>query len=181
MSSWRTVTLVGATLTSGLTAGLFAACSYAIMPALARSEDRVLIEVMQNINEVILNPVFLSCFAGGLAFSVAATATHRRTPDRALRTWITAGAVCYLTMLAITAGFHVPLNYDLAAAGDPAGIQDTAAVREAFEDPWVLANHARALANTASFACFSWALVLLGRSGTRSHAPAPRGRVPSAV
>lgn len=177
-SPWRTGALVAATVTSGLTAGLFAAFSYSVMPALRRSDDRTLVEVMQNVNEVILNPVFLGCFVGGLAFGVTATVTHWRTTDRALRSWVTAGLASYVAMLLITAGVHVPLNYDLAAAGDPDRITDLAAVRDAFEDRWVAANALRALANVGSFAAFAWALVLLGRSQARSTA-GPRERVPS--
>ncbi|REE99945.1 DUF1772 domain-containing protein [Thermomonospora umbrina] len=179
VSFWRTGALVAATITSGLTAGLFAAFSYAVMPALSRSDDRILIEVMQNVNEVILNPVFLSCFIGGPAFGVASTVTHWRTTDKVLRAWVIAGLAFYLATLAITAGAHVPLNYDLAAAGDPGRIEDLAAVRDAFEGKWVAANILRSLANVASFASFSWALVLLGRSKTRSTAAELRERVPS--
>ncbi|MGW1997482.1 anthrone oxygenase family protein [Embleya sp. NPDC001921] len=170
MSPWRTGILVAATITSGLTAGLFVAFSYSVMPALRRSDDRTFIEVMQNVNEVILNPVFTSCFVGGLAFAIAATATHWRTTDKALRAWIVAGLAFYLAMLAITAGFHVPLNHDLAAAGAPDRITDPAAVRDTFENEWVAANILRALANLASFGAFSWTLVLLGRSKSRSTA-----------
>ncbi|MFE3553371.1 DUF1772 domain-containing protein [Streptomyces sp. NPDC059193] len=175
----RTGVLVAATLTSGLTAGLFASVSYAITPALARSDDRTFVEVMQNINEVILNPVFVPVFLGGLACSVVAAVTHRRSADRALRAWVLAGAAGYLAMFAVTAGVHVPLNYELAAAGDPARIQDLAGLREAVEDKWVAWNTVRALANVASFAAFSWALVLLGRSQARSAAPELRERVPA--
>ncbi|MEU9235224.1 anthrone oxygenase family protein [Streptomyces subrutilus] len=180
MSRRRTAALVAATVTSGLTAGLFASVSYAVMPALGRGDDRTFVEVMQNINEVILNPVFLGVFLGGLASGVASAVMHRRTADKALRAWVLAGAAGYLVMLAITAGVHVPLNYELAAAGDPDRIEDLAALRAAVEDEWVAWNTARALANTASFACFSWALVLLGRSRARSAAPGLRERVPNA-
>ncbi|MGP3691424.1 anthrone oxygenase family protein [Streptomyces sp. IBSNAI002] len=177
MSLRRTGVLVAATLTSGLTAGLFASVSYAVMPALARSDDRTFVEFMQNINEVILNPVFMPVFLGGLACAVAAAVTHRRTADKALRAWILVGAAGYLAMFAVTAGVHVPLNYELAAAGDPGRIQDLAALRDAVEDKWVAWNTVRALANVVSFAGFSWALVLLGRSEDRSGAPGLRERV----
>ncbi|MFC7718442.1 anthrone oxygenase family protein [Nonomuraea recticatena] len=70
----------------------------------------------------------------------------------------------YLVMFAVTSGVNVPLNDQLAKAGDPAGIADLAAVREAFEARWTTWNIVRAIAATGSFGCFVWALILHGRS-----------------
>jgi uncharacterized membrane protein len=58
----------------------------------------------------------------------------------------------------------VPLNNELAAAGDPDHIADLAGVRERFEASWVRWNIARAVASTAAFGCLIWALVLHGRT-----------------
>ncbi|MGC0418110.1 DUF1772 domain-containing protein [Embleya sp. AB8] len=170
MKRLRMATLVAATITSGLNAGLFAGFAYSVMPGLRRSDDHAFVEVMQNINEVIVNPLFMSCFMGGLGCAVATVWQNRRSTDRALRGWLLAGCAGYAAMFLITVGFNVPLNDKLAAAGDPNHVSDLAAVRAAFEDKWVAWNIARAVANMASFAGFAWALVLAGR-GDRHGVP----------
>ncbi|MGW9211798.1 anthrone oxygenase family protein [Embleya sp. NPDC055664] len=162
MRRLRVATLVAATVTSGLNAGLFAGFAYSVMPGLRRSDDHAFVEVMRNINEVIVNPVFMTSFMGGLGCAAATVVSNRRSGDRAFRAWLLAGFAGYAAMFLITVGFNVPLNDELAAAGSPDGV-DVAAVRAAFEDKWVAWNIARAIANVASFASFAWALVLLGR------------------
>ncbi|MFF0060695.1 hypothetical protein ACFYRC_03935 [Streptomyces sp. NPDC005279] len=52
------------------------------MPALARSGDRIYVEVMQNINEVIQNPVFFAGFFGALILAAVAAWQQRRSPAR---------------------------------------------------------------------------------------------------
>ena len=78
--------------------------------------------------------------------------------------WIVAALVLYVATLVITIGFNVPLNNELAAAGDADRIADLGAVRERFEASWVRWNIARAVASTAAFGCLIWALVLHGRT-----------------
>ncbi|MEV0293260.1 anthrone oxygenase family protein [Nocardia sp. NPDC050710] len=167
MRAARSVSLIIAAVTAGLTAGLFAGFAYAVMPGLRRSGDRTYVEVMQNINAVILNPVFLTIFTGGLAAAFAAVVTNWKTGDPRVRYWAIAGFACYLVMFLITSGANVPLNDQLAAAGDPAALADPAVVRDDFEDPWVGWNIARALANTAALACFALALLRSGRTAVR--------------
>ena len=150
MGFWTSATLVAATLTTGLMAGLFAAFRYAIMPGLARASDLAFVEGMQRINVAILNGWFGLCFAGALVFSVVAAILH-------------AGAVLYLVVLVVTVAANVPLNDRLDAAGDPDRIGDLHAVRAQFEAAWVRWNAVRTLACTVSFGCLTWALVLHGR------------------
>ncbi|MFB7715827.1 MULTISPECIES: DUF1772 domain-containing protein [unclassified Nocardia] len=164
MRSIRTISLVTAAIVTGLMAGLFAGFAYAVMPGLKRSGDAAFIEVMQNINAAILNPLFMTLFMGGLAVGLAAVVTNWRTGDPAVRYWTLAAFACYVVMFAITTGANVPLNDQLAAAGDPATIADPAAVREKFEGPWVAWNIARALVNTAALGCFAAALLRAGRA-----------------
>ncbi|MFI6044596.1 DUF1772 domain-containing protein [Nocardia sp. NPDC051321] len=161
MRAARAAALVAAVVTAGLMAGLFAGFAYSVMPALRHASDGVFVEVMQQINVVIVNPLFMVLFMGGLAAAVAAVLTNWRFP--AARNWAIAGFFCYLLMFAITTGVNVPLNDKLAAAGDPAQIADLAAVRARFEGPWVAWNIARAVASAGALGCFAWALVRFGR------------------
>jgi uncharacterized membrane protein len=154
---WSGAALVGAVVTAGLMAGLFAAFSYAVMPGLGRLGDAEFVAAMQRINVAILNGWFGVCFGGALVFSVLAAVLHHGAGRR----WIVAGAVLYVLVLVVTMAVSVPLNDRLAAAGTA----DPHAAREAFETAWVRWNVVRTVLNTAAFGCLSWALVLYGRLG----------------
>ena len=159
----RGVSVVAATLTVGLTAGLLFAFFYAIMPGLGATDDRTFVGAMQRINVAILNGWFAVCFGGALVFSALAVALHLGRDARPVLPWLVAGLVLYVAVFAITMALNVPLNNAIDAAGDPDRITDLAAVRERFEGPWVRWNTIRAFVNVAAFGCLTWALVLYGR------------------
>ncbi|MFE6775290.1 DUF1772 domain-containing protein [Streptomyces sp. NPDC057702] len=164
LKTLHTAALLAGTLTTGLMAGLFAAFSYAVMPGLGGASDRAFVEAMQKINTAILNGWFMSCFLGGLAFTALALALNLRSgADRSALPWIIAGLALYLAMFVITSAVNVPLNDELAKAGDPAHIADLADVRRDFESRWVTWNTVRTVTNVAAFAVLAWALVLHGR------------------
>ncbi|WP_443061650.1 anthrone oxygenase family protein [Streptomyces sp. NBC_00414] len=150
----------------GLIAGLFYAFACGIMPALARSDDRVHIEVMQNINDVIQNPVFLLSFMGALPLTAVSAWQLRGSPR--VRGWVFAALVAYALAFLLTFAVNIPLNDALADAGNPATIADPAAVREDFEDPWVAWNVVRAVLCTLALGVLARALVLYGRHGRRT-------------
>ena len=158
-TSWATATLVAATITNGLMAGLFAAYSYAVMPGLGQTDDRTFVQAMQQTNAAILNGWFGICFGGALLFAAAAAVLHLGRPGLP---WIVAGLVLYAAVLVITFRVNVPLNDRLAAAGAPATLADPAAVRAAFEGVWVQWNVVRAVCSTAAFGCLVGALAVRG-------------------
>ncbi|MFF1696719.1 DUF1772 domain-containing protein [Streptomyces sp. NPDC058257] len=165
------VVLGAATVATGLISGAFYIFACAIMPALARSGDRVYIEVMRNINDVIQNPAFFASFLGSLVLPALCAWQLRGTPPAR---WVIAALVVYAVAFALTSGVNVPLNNDLADAGDPARIADPAAVRERFEDTWVAWNLVRAVLCTLAFALLARALVLLGRVRGRGRGSGAR-------
>ena len=148
----RTSSLVAATITVGLMAGLFAAFSYSVMPGLARTSDRTFVDAMQRINVAIVNGWFLLCFLGALVTSVLAAVLHLGSGSVF---WLTAaGAVLYIATLAITARRNVPLNNALDAAGPDTPSQ----TRAAFEAPWVRWNLVRTATSVAAFLALAAAL-----------------------
>ncbi|MEW1588303.1 anthrone oxygenase family protein [Micromonospora vinacea] len=163
MGVLSTASLFAATLTTGLTAGLFAAFAYAVMPGLARTDDRTLVLAMRRINESILNGWFAVCFGGALLFTLLAAALHLGAGRRSVLPWIVAGLLLYLVVLGVTAVVNVPLNNVLARAGDVDDATDLAALRARFEVTWVRANVVRAVASTGAFGLLAWALVAEGR------------------
>ncbi|MCW8098467.1 anthrone oxygenase family protein [Streptomyces tauricus] len=167
--------LVAATVAVGLIAGLFYAFACGIMPALARSDDRVYVEVMRNINEVIQNPVFLLTFLGALVLTAVAAWQSRGSPRS--RVWVFAALVAYGLAFLLTVTVNIPLNNDLADVGNPATTADAAAVREEFEDPWVAWNVVRTVLCTLALGLLARALTLYGRDGRhgRSGPSGPSG------
>ncbi|MEV4818373.1 DUF1772 domain-containing protein [Micromonospora tulbaghiae] len=158
------LTLVGATVGAGLMAGLFAAFAYAVMPAVRGADDRTFVDAMQRINVTIVNGWFLLAFLGTPVLAALSAVLAWRGAARPALPWIAAGLALYLVMFVVTVAVNVPLNDALAAAGAPDRIGDLAAVRERFESTWIAWNVVRALATTAGFGAFCWALVAVGRS-----------------
>jgi uncharacterized membrane protein len=161
---FRSGALAAATLTTGLMAGLYYAYAYSVMPGLSHTDDRTFVSAMQQINVAILNAWFFVIFFGALGFTALAGVLHLHAEWRGVLPWIAAALVLYVASLVITIGFNVPLNNELAAAGDPDHITDLGAARERFEASWVRWNIARTVASTAAFGCLTWALVLHGRA-----------------
>jgi uncharacterized membrane protein len=164
MRGLQILTLVAATVATGLVAGLFGAFACAVMPALDGADDRTLVDTMQRVNRAILNPVFLGVFVGALPLTIATGALHVREEQRDALPWIVAGLVLYVLTLVITGRFNVPLNQQLDAAGDPGRITDLHAVRDRFESTWVKWNVVRTVTNVAACCCLAYALIVSGRS-----------------
>ncbi|OEV26683.1 hypothetical protein AN219_24660 [Streptomyces nanshensis] len=155
-------TLVAATLTTGLSAGLYYGFACAVMPGLARSADRTFVETMQRINTAIINGWFMLLFLGSLVLTAAAAALQFAGGGGTGAAWTVAALVLYSAVLVITMRFNVPLNNRLDAGGRPEDDAGLAALRAEFERSWVRWNTVRAAVNAAAFGCLAWALVLQG-------------------
>ncbi|WP_369217779.1 anthrone oxygenase family protein [Streptomyces flavofungini] len=164
--------LGAATLAMGLIAGTFYAFACAVMPGLARSDDRVYIAVMRDINEAIQNPVFFAGFFGALLLTALSAWQQRGTPPR---WWVLAALLVYAAAFVLTSAVNVPLNNELAAAGDPAELRDPSAVRERFEDAWVAWNAVRAVLCSVACASLARGLVLSGRGRQSAYLESAAG------
>ncbi|MCM0675841.1 DUF1772 domain-containing protein [Micromonospora phytophila] len=154
----RIAALAGATLSTGLTAGLFFAYTCSVMPGLAVTDDRTLVGAMQSINRKILNGWFLAAFLGAVLLIALAAALHL-PHGGPVPGWTVAALVGYLVTLGVTMGVNVPLNDQLDAAGPVDRIADLAAVRERFEATWVRWNLVRTISSSFAFACLIAALL----------------------
>jgi uncharacterized membrane protein len=155
--------LGGATIATGLIAGLFYAYSCSVVPALQASSDQAMIEVMQEINRVIQNPVFFATFLGSPVLAGWATQVELRRGTPANAKWVAAGFGLSALCLLITFAFNIPLNDQLDAAGDPAKIANIGEVRDAFETPWAIWNIVRTVVITGAFVCLTRAFFGRGR------------------
>ncbi|MGW4529953.1 anthrone oxygenase family protein [Nocardia sp. NPDC004340] len=162
MFALRTAALVAATLTTGLTAGIFFAYATSVMTALGQSDDRTFVDIMQKINVVIINPPFMLAFMGSVGFTVLAAALHLGKDTRTTLIWVGVALALNVIAFAVTSGLNVPLNNQLANAGDVAQIPDLAAVRSQFESSWVAWNVVRAVIHTLAFLVLTGALFVAG-------------------
>lgn len=172
MFALRMAAMVLALLSTGLIAGVFYAYAISVMPALARTGDRTLIDVMQKINVVIINPWFMLGFLGTVGFTALAAALTLGKEHRSTLIWLGVALALNVIAFAVTSALNVPLNDALAAAGDPSAIADTAAVRADFEAAWVRWNIVRAVLHTAAFLVLCGALFAAGVQQGKTSSPA---------
>jgi uncharacterized membrane protein len=160
----RTATLMGATITMGLVAGVFALYAHTIMPGLRQTDDRTFVAAFQHIDRAIINPWFMiTAFAGALVLTLAAGIANRGATTLP---WIAAVFGLYLVAVVVTAAINVPLNDAIKAAGNPNHI-DVAQVRAQFhETRWAAWNLLRVATTTTAFGLLAWALVLCGRASS---------------
>lgn len=153
-SAMRALTLAGATVTTGLVAGLFYAYAVSVNLGLARQPDAVYVATMQAINERIQNPAFFASFFGALLFLVAALAAHyqRYRPSYA-RFWLVAAACVFYVGggFLVTVFANVPLNEELASVAADASPGELAGARTAYEDPWNFWKGVRAVFSVLAF------------------------------
>jgi uncharacterized membrane protein len=148
--------LGAATVTTGLLAGLYYAYACSVMVALAKSDDRTFIQVMQRINRAIENPAFFASFFGAPLLTAIAVSRWHREP--AVSRWTTAALALHAVAFVVTAGVNLPLNNELANAGDPTTMPAPAAVRGRFEDRWLAWNVVRTVATTGALAALAGSL-----------------------
>lgn len=163
MQALRGLALIIATMTTGLISGAFALYAHTVMPGLATTDDRTFISSFQALDRAIINPWFMAtAFLGALGSIVLAAVANAGRPALA---WVVAALLLYGVAVVITLVVNVPLNDAIKTAGEPQGITDPAAVREAFhEGRWVAWNLVRTGTSVAALACLCWALLLHGRS-----------------
>ncbi|MGE0295131.1 DUF1772 domain-containing protein [Pseudonocardia sp.] len=126
---------------SALVAGVMLAFSTAVMPGLARRPAAEGAAAMQEVNRVILNPVFLGVYLLTAVASVALLIVGT-WPERI-------GALLYLLgVFVVTSVVNVPLNNRLDA-GDPASAQG-AQLWAHYLRRWTAWNHVRTVAGTGA-------------------------------
>lgn len=159
----RTITLMAATISMGLVAGVFALYAHTVMPGLGATDDRTFVGAYQSMDRSIVNPWFIGgCFLGALVLTAAAAFATRGGPAFP---WVVAALTVYLVAVVVTFAVHLPLNDALKAAGDPDRIPNLALVRAQFDESrWQLWNDVRVLTSGGAFVSLTWALVLYGRA-----------------
>ncbi|MFD7075165.1 anthrone oxygenase family protein [Nocardioides sp. NPDC059952] len=132
------VVLTGARLLNGITAGIYIAFLVAFMPALHGQPDEVYARVMNRLNVVIVNPVFLAFFLGAPLLALLLLGWHRSPLA------ITAACLSVAAVV-ITFAANLPLNDALANGG----------AVSAYEKPWLIFHTLRTLTATGAFVLLS--------------------------
>jgi uncharacterized membrane protein len=151
-SAVRALTLAGATLTTGLVAGVFYAYAVSVNLGLAAQPDAAYIATMQAINERIQNPLFFLSFFGAVLFLMAALVVYSPRP-RSGRFWLIALA-CVLYVgggFLLTVFVNVPLNEELARVAADASAGELARARAGYEGPWNFWNGVRTVFSFLAF------------------------------
>ncbi|MDQ3442884.1 MAG: DUF1772 domain-containing protein [Chloroflexota bacterium] len=162
MSTLGDVSMVAATVATGLGAGVFYTFQVSILRALGEVDDAAYVTTFQSINRTIVNPWIVSVFLGAPVLAGAALALHWGA-DRPLVVAIAVGLALQVTSVAITVTGNIPLNEALDREGVVAGAAATAA-RTAFEASWNRLHLARTVASVGSFVTFGVASVLAARN-----------------
>jgi uncharacterized membrane protein len=155
--SLKSLTLFGAVLMTGLSAGLFCAWTVSVIPGTRRVPDRVYLETMQAINRAILNPVFFLIFFGSLILLVVSTLQQFQA---GLTFWLLlAAALIYLVgTVGVTGMGNVPLNNGLDALDvSKLSVDKLARTRHQYEVSWNRLHTIRTV-----FALLAFMLSLLG-------------------
>lgn len=143
------VSLVAATLATGLVAGVFLTFSDFVMRALGRAEPAAGIEAMQMINREVYRSLFATLLLG-LAFVsilLAVVGIYLAGPDVAL--WLAAAAGFYiLGVVAVTARKNVPMNQRLDRMEHRS--PDAHAYWASYTRDWTRWNHLRWVAALAA-------------------------------
>ncbi len=157
----RTATLAGATVATGLVAGLFSAFSCAVNLGLATQPDAGYVATMQAINRRIQNPIFFAGFFGAACLLLLALLLYlprrrsARFPLLALACALYLGGGILLTVVG-----NVPLNERLDAVAADATPDELARARAAYEGPWNAWHTARTAASTLAFVALVAACLL---------------------
>lgn len=158
MDEVRLVVTLLAALGCGLVAGIFFAYSYSVMGALAKVPPPHGIAVMQSINVVIVNPVFLTVFIGTAVLSVVSVILELVSWSGTGSVFAVVGAVLYIVgSIVVTGGANVPRNNALDRV-DPE-TEDAAKYWAGFLPQWTAWNTVRMLASLLASAAFILALL----------------------
>jgi uncharacterized membrane protein len=161
LSGIRGIMLGGATLTTGLVAGVFYAYSVSVDPGLAAQSDASYVATMQEINERIQNPLFFASFFGAGLFLLAALLVH--LPRLRSGRFVLISLACLLYIgggFLLTAFVNVPMNDQLATVDPEAPARVLSQARAAYEGPWDFWNGVRTGFSTLSFVALIGACLL---------------------
>ncbi len=161
----RPLTLIAATLTTGLISGFFYAYACSVTLGLSLLPDEQYVEAMQAINATVRNGVFAFSFFGAVLSLLVALVVHLTRPRS--RHLLLVGLACVLYIgggFMVTFLVNVPMNEEFARIGEvtPSAL---AQIRADYEGPWNFWNWVRIIFSSVAF--LTLIVACLARSSSR--------------
>ena len=144
------ITLILATVLTGLSAGFFYTYEASVTLGLAEVGDLAYVETFQAINATIRNPAFGPIFFGPMPALAVAAMANWRTSSSTTRGLLLGALGFYVATVLITMSGNVPLNNELAEVTELTPVAASAA-RAAFESDWNRLNLIRTITVTVGF------------------------------
>lgn len=137
-------------LLTGLSAGFFLAWSMSVIVGTQKVGDFTYLEVMQNVNREIQNPVFFTVFFGSLLTLLLSTFLQWKNPRFG---FVLAATVVYaIGTFGVTALGNVPLNNELDVLNiHELNKGELQKFRIYYEQPWNNFHQVRTVASIISF------------------------------
>jgi len=159
------ITLLLATMATGLMGGIFFTWSNAVKPGIGKLTDIGYLESLQAMNKAILNPMFyLVFFAAVVLIPVATYFNYNSQSSLVVKLLFGASIVYFIGVFLVTFRGNIPLNTILEHT-DLNTITDAAAkeLRKGIEAKWNFYNRIRTLTSAASFIVLLIALVKVSK------------------
>lgn len=154
----KTIIFFTTVLLTALSAGFFLAWSVSVILGIKKVGDFTYLELMQNINREILNPVFFIVFFGSLILLIVNACLQFN--NKAIFLWVLASAAIYLIgTFGITVLGNVPLNNELDSLNiSKLNTSELKKFRTHYENHWNQYHSIRTIAAMISFALLLIAL-----------------------
>ena len=150
--SAQNISLLLATLLTGLSAGLLFTWANAVTTGLARLDTFGYLKAFQQMNRTILNPVFFLVFVGPGFVSLVAAFLYRGQSSLLFALLLVAALLYFLGVLLPTGAGNIPLNNTLDKADlAQISLQEAQSLRTQFEVRWNNFHLIRTICATLSF------------------------------
>ena len=162
--SIKSITLYGAVVLTGLSAGLFFAWSVSVIPGTRKVADLTYLETMQSINRAIFNPAFFLIFFGSIIF-LSISSIYEFHTNKWVFGLMLASSITYLIgTVGVTGLGNVPLNDQLDVLKiSETSLEKMAAFREYYETNWNRLHLVRTAFAVLSFLITAMALLIQTR------------------
>lgn len=152
-------------LLTGLTAGLCFTWTNAITPGIGKMDDIGFLQAFQQMNRVIINPLFMIVFFGPFLLNIILIYLKYQNQDKSFWVFVVATTLFILGVAFVTVSKNVPLNEmldrtELASTS----AEELKALRQRFENPWKQWHMVRTLSAIASFALLLFGLLMNNQS-----------------
>lgn len=148
-----------AAISCALIAGIFFIFSNTVMPSLAQLSYGQGVKAMQNINNIILNPLFFIIFIGPALISLILLSMQVLSTQLATSIPLIVACLSYfIGSFVVTIIFNVPMNDELKAIVHPHAFE-TSQIWSRYLKDWVFWNNVRAIASLVASASFIFALI----------------------